>query len=150
MGQGRNARRARLPLTRIPHSEKLLGVLALTGAPKLFGQSQVEVEPVRRYRTIAAGALGNGSCCVLLERSESSIHMAMLVSDLDVFQGDDGPGADATERVPGRCRPNGGGEESAGDRLEHGGLRERSVRREDSARMTSASSISTQKRRRPD
>ena len=73
MGQGRNARRARLPLTRIPHSEKLLGVLALTGAPKLFGQSQVEVEPVRRYRTIAAGALGNGSSCVLLERSESDI-----------------------------------------------------------------------------
>ncbi len=47
--------------------------------------------------------------------------------DLDVFQGDDVPRADAVERVSGRCRPDGRGEESAGDGLEHGGLRERSV-----------------------
>ena len=50
--------------------------------------------------------------------------MAILVSDLDVFQGDDVPRADAAERVSGRYRPDGRGEESASDGLEHGGLRE--------------------------
>ena len=76
--------------------------------------------------------------------------MAMLVSDLDVFQGDDGPGADAAERVSGRRRPNRRGEESASDGLEHGGLRERSVIDDERparglrARVTSASSEAAQ------